>query len=160
MSPRRALNVAGELTEGAWQAQVVGLARLYAWRLIYHAPAGGHGSRSAGTRRVASEQLPEGGGFPDLVLIKGPRLVVAELKSRTGRLRPGQADWLDAFRGVGIAVAGLVEECNLGRQRDCFGDLIDPPRVEAYLWRPADWPNVHNVLRGGQEYRPELDPVG
>lgn len=159
MSPRRALNVAGELTEGAWQAQVVGLARLYAWRLIYHAPAGGHGSRSAGTRRVASEQLPEGNGFPDLILIKGPRLVVAELKSRTGRPRPGQAEWLDAFETVGDAVDNVVA---LARDRAVGTDATNNfprPSVEAYLWRPADWPNVHNVLRGGQEYRPELDPV-
>lgn len=57
-------------------------------------------------------------GFPDLVLIRDG-LIVAELKTADGRLTASQANWLDSFRACGIA---------------------------AYLWRPADWPRIVEVL--------------
>lgn len=123
----RALNARGELAERAFQGQVVGLARMYRWQRIYHAPAGGHRDR------VDRQQLPEGKGFPDLILIKLPRLVVAELKTRTGRIAPEQREWLDVFAALG---------------------------AEAYLWRPADWDEIHDTLRAGQVRRCDLDPIG
>ncbi len=55
----------------------------------------------------------DGAGFPDLVLCRGPCLVFAELKSGRGRVSSEQAAWLE----------------DLGR---CG-------RVEARLWRPADF---------------------
>lgn len=84
---------------------VLAIARTYGWR-SYHT----HDSRRSA------------GGFPDLVLIRGPRLLVAELKSQSGRYAPGQEEWLMAF-----ATAG----------------------VEAYLWRPLDWldGSIEGVLR-------------
>lgn len=105
-----------DVTEKAWQQTVVEVARLYGWRFIFHAPHGGQAGR------VALGQVPEGTGFPDLLMVKGPRLIVAELKTRIGKIRPGQMEWLEALRAVG--------------------------GVEAYLWRPADWPEVQRVLRG------------
>lgn len=66
-------------------------------------------------------------GFPDLCLVResdresGGRLIFAELKSARGRLRAEQRAWLDA---LGASVPG----------------------VEAYLWRPADWPAIERVL--------------
>lgn len=153
---KRALGVDGELLEPAFQAQVVGLARAYGWEHIYHAPAGGYGSAKTGGRRVAAEQLPEGRGFPDLLLIKGRRLIVAELKTRTGRMRPGQVGWLDAFRMVGAAVYEWTNELS----QEAFVALEhDEPSVEAYLWRPADWPTIQAVLGAGEDRRSDLDPV-
>ena len=59
-------------------------------------------------------------GYPDLTAIRGSRVLVAELKTMTGRVSRAQLEWLDAFRAAG---------------------------VEAYLWRlPADWPEVTRVL--------------
>jgi len=60
-------------------------------------------------------------GFPDLILCRPPRLVAAELKSARGRLRPEQAAWL-----------ALLEQLEV---------------VETYLWRPADWDLIVEVLR-------------
>lgn len=54
------------------------------------------------------------GGFPDLVLVRGPRLIFAELKKQDGRYRPGQREWL-----ADVARAG----------------------AEAYTWRPLDYLN-------------------
>jgi len=45
-------------------------------------------------------------GWPDIVAIHPQRrqLLVLELKSADGRYRPGQEDWLDAWRAVGADV--------------------------------------------------------
>lgn len=59
-------------------------------------------------------------GFPDCVFLRQGRLVFAELKSATGRVTESQYRWLDALHGV-------------------FG-------VDVYIWRPADWDAVVEVL--------------
>jgi len=58
-------------------------------------------------------------GFPDLVLVRPPRLIFVELKSAKGTVSPDQKWWLDRLDGC--------------------------PGAEVYQWRPADWPN--NVTR-------------
>lgn len=111
----------GETLEATFQAQVIGLARYTQW-LIYHAPAGGKDGRAD------REQV--GAGFPDLVLVKGPRLIFVELKTRTGRVRPDQVTWLDALGDVGRLALG-------------------PASVEVYLWRPADLEDIARILAAG-----------
>ena len=39
-------------------------------------------------------------GFPDIVAIKGDRLLVLELKSAGGKVSEAQAEWLKAFAAV------------------------------------------------------------
>lgn len=51
-------------------------------------------------------------GFPDIVAVRGPRLLVAELKSDKGTFRDGQQEWLDAFANLG---------------------------AEVFVWRPEHW---------------------
>lgn len=55
-------------------------------------------------------------GWPDLVLARLPSLLIAELKVGTDTLSPDQADWLRLLREV--------------------------PGVEAFHWRPDDWPQI------------------
>lgn len=55
----------------------------------------------------------DGKGFPDLVLVRPPRLIFVELKSDTGKIRPDQQWWLDRLTGTA---------------------------AEVYVWRPSDWP--------------------
>ena len=61
-------------------------------------------------------------GFPDLVLVRGARLIFAELKA--GRKpceslpTPEQKAWLDALRLV----------------------------AETYLWTPKDWKTIEEIL--------------
>jgi hypothetical protein len=133
---RRALSASGELTEAAFMAQVIGLARVYGWR-IYHPPAGGHGSAKTGGRRVDHEQVPEGRGFPDLLLLKGGRLIVAELKTRTGRMRQDQQEWLDAFNQMGYAIDDLYGSADTAWPR---------AGVVANIWRPEDWDVIRRFL--------------
>jgi hypothetical protein len=96
--------VSASVTERDLTGYVRDVARAFGWRryhtwLSKHSPA----------------------GFPDEVLVRGPRLVFAELKSERGKLSDEQAAWLDALRAV--------------------------PGVEVYVWRPADMEAIARVLR-------------
>ena len=64
-------------------------------------------------------------GFPDVILVRPPRLVVAELKSERGRLRSEQRVWLEALAACGI---------------------------ETHVWRPSDWLSgaIEAVLHGAR----------
>ena len=95
LGPRR-------LTEKRFLAQVRWYARLRGWRTY-------HTLTSKGSEP----------GFPDLVLARDGVLLIAELKTDTGRLTPEQAAWLSSFRACGIA---------------------------ASVWRPADWEVIKNAL--------------
>lgn len=59
-------------------------------------------------------------GFPDLVLVRPPRIIFAELKVGKRHPTPAQERWLN-----------LLREC---------------PGVEAYLWRPEDWEEIQMLL--------------
>lgn len=48
-------------------------------------------------------------GFPDLLLIRGDRMVVFEVKSKTGRVEPDQEKWLDAFGGLPCCESWVVD---------------------------------------------------
>lgn len=92
------------ISERRFQALVVTASTLLGYR-VYHT----HDSRRSDK------------GWPDLVLCRPPRLIFAELKSATGKVKKEQREWLD-----------LLGAC---------------PGVEQYLWRPADWPLIEETLR-------------
>lgn len=66
-------------------------------------------------------------GFPDLILLRVPRLVVAELKIPPNTT----SDWQDCWL-AGFASLGLLSGPHLS--------------IETYLWTPADWPEIERVL--------------
>jgi hypothetical protein len=102
-------------TEADFTRQVLALARLCRWRAAHFRPGL---TRSGGW---ATAVQGDGAGFPDLILVKPGRVVVAELKVGRNRPTPGQRAWLQAFESAG---------------------------VPAYVWRPEDWPEVERVLGG------------
>ena len=100
------------MTEAQFQAQVLNLARLYGWRSA-------HFSDSRRQIRPGVFVGDRGAaGWPDLVLVR-ERIVFAELKAANGRLRRGQAAWLDALKAAG---------------------------AETYVWRPDDLPEIVAVF--------------
>lgn len=58
-------------------------------------------------------------GFPDLFMVRGDRIVVAELKVGRNKPTAAQRQWLDAFDGAGIV---------------------------PHLWRPEDFDEIEEVL--------------
>jgi len=93
------------VTEKHFSQQVVDLAKMLGWRVY---------------RTWLSLRSPK--GFPDLVLLRPPRLVCTELKSEIGKLTPDQEAWLADLRLV--------------------------PGVEVFVWRPHDIEEIARVLRG------------
>ena len=89
-------------TEAGFQGWIVELARLSGWR-VYHT------LRSKGSEA----------GWPDLVLIRPPRLIVAEVKTARGRLSPAQKTWLDDLAACG---------------------------VDVHVWKPDDRPAIEALL--------------
>ncbi len=64
-------------------------------------------------------------GFPDLVMMRAPVYVYAELKRqgvRDADVPHYQWEWLAEVQAAG------------------------DPHFQAYLWRPADWPEIREVL--------------
>ena len=92
------------MTEKEFLQQVRDFAKLCSW-LVYH---------TYDSRRSSE-------GFPDLVLVRGDKVIFAELKSEKGRETSAQRGWLDALEKVRT--------------------------VEAYLWRPSDWDRIVEILR-------------
>ena len=105
--------IASLVSEREWQGQVTQAAEMLGWAWAHFRPA----MTSKGWHTPVSG--PMGAGFVDLVMVRGDRLVMAELKSQHGRLTPVQLNVLDLLR----------------------------PAVEVHVWRPADLPLVMEVLR-------------
>lgn len=97
--------VNSRMSEKALQAQVIAYAQMHRW-LVYHT----HDSRRSQA------------GFPDLVMVRGTRLIFAELKTEKGRLTPEQTAWIMAFV------------------------CLDNQRVESYVWRPSDREEIWRIL--------------
>jgi hypothetical protein len=101
--------------EQSFQAVVVDVARLAGWRVAHFRAA----RTAKGWRTPVTA---DGAGWPDLVLVRPPRIIFAELKSESGQLRDRQCEWLDVLRLL--------------------------PEVEVYVWRPSDWDELVEILTG------------
>lgn len=100
------------MSEADYVDRIVDTARTHCWHVAHFRPA---------RTKNGSFRTPMQGdkGFPDLVLARGGRVILAEVKSDTGRLGPGQPEWLGAIGDYGR------------------------------LWRPRDWQQVLDELRKG-----------
>ena len=103
------------ISERDFQSQVIDLARSCNWRLA-HFRAG----KTAGGRWAT--QMSGDVGYPDLTLVRGDRLIFAELKSATGTITPEQMDWLDALSMVAHVSAELWRPDGL----DAIATLLSP----------------------------------
>jgi len=110
------------MTEAQWQRQVVDLARLGGWRIAHFGAA----RTEKGWRTPVRE---DGAGWPDLVLVRPPELVFAELKAEKGKTTPEQEAWLGDLQVVAEWSNGGVGEV-----------------VQVFVWRPSDFPEVRRVL--------------
>jgi hypothetical protein len=88
-------------------ADVTALAKLLGWKVFHQ------------WLSIRSES-----GWPDLTLVRPPRLVFAELKTERGKLTLAQDQTLD-----------LLVACG----------------AEVYVWRPYEWDEVVQTLKRGQD---------
>ena len=108
----------GDMLEKEFQTRVIEWAQGRGWlvaHFMYSAVLRRDGSVTYRTAVAA-----DGKGFPDLVLVRGDRLLFAELKSAKGRVRPDQDRWLLALTGTLASV---------------------------FIWRPEQWDEIAEVLR-------------
>ena len=101
------------ISETAFANTILEWAAIYGWKR-FHVRNSGY----AGKSYVQGDK-----GFPDLLLFKLPRVVVAELKVGTGvrsKPRTEQQEWLDLFAAM--------------------------PNVEVYVWHPSDWTSILRLL--------------
>lgn len=97
------LDTPPRLSERQFMAQVQKYAKVMGWRW-YH------------TYRSDRSEA----GFPDLVLVRRPRVVFAEIKAQRTPVTDAQRAWLEELRACG---------------------------QEAYVFRPSDWKAVEKILR-------------
>ena len=102
--PGRTVNPTDKLlSEKDFMESIVQLARNTGW-MVYH---------TYDSRRSTA-------GFPDLVMTKHKRLVIAEIKTETGKTSPAQDKWLETLRTA--------------------------RGVKVKLWRPSAWPEIERTL--------------
>jgi hypothetical protein len=140
MARRARSRQTGELLEHVFQQQVEALAKFYGW-LVYH------------THR-SDRSAP---GFPDVVAVRGPELIFAELKTRTGRVSPQQQTWIDALGTVAGGVTGAVAA--LDGLVPGIAPNVERPSIEVYVWRPDDFGAIHaRFARGRRQVPASFDP--
>lgn len=102
------------MTERDFTSAILDPARVLHWRSAHFRPC-----RTA--HGWATPVQGDGRGWPDVVLVRPPRIVAAELKVGGGRLSDDQRIWLKQLGGC--------------------------PGVEVHVWVPADLDEIARVLR-------------
>ncbi len=114
-----------KLSEVEFQRTVMEMAKALGWRVY-------HNRKTARRRRDGSivhhTSYSGDGGFPDLVLARAGKIIIAELKSERGKPSGDQVLWFTALGGLGDANA--------------FSDLVG-----VYLWKPSDMDKIEERLR-------------
>lgn len=112
MTAPRALRLP-PVSEALFTQQVLQLASALNWRSAHFRPA----MTSQGWRTPVQG---DGKGFFDLVLIRTPRVIFAELKSERGKLSPEQVEWMESVAGC---------------------------PTENYTWKPNQLDDVARILK-------------
>lgn len=94
--------ISASIREKDFQQMIVDYAQLRGW-LVYHPYDSRHSAA----------------GYPDLTLVRGDRLIFAEIKTAMGKVSNEQIEWK-----TGLEMAGQMH----------------------YLWRPDDWQEIVEVL--------------
>lgn len=99
------------LSEKQLQTAVISTAKNLGWKVSHFGSTVKVVKRGD---RYATVPDPGASGFPDLVMVRPPRLMFVELKGKTGQTSDAQADWLSTLSKV-------------------------DGEIEVYVWRPNDW---------------------
>jgi len=100
------------MSEREFMDQVIDLAHVYGWIVAHFRVAR---TKDGWVTPVSAD----GAGFPDLIILREGRMIVAELKREDGNLTPEQYFWLLEFMKV---------------------------TDDVYLWKESDWEEAKIVL--------------
>jgi hypothetical protein len=110
----QAVNLYAQISESTFTKQVIDLARWCGWRVAHFRPA-----MTKRGRWVTAVQ-GDGAGFPDLIMLRHNRRIMAELKSAKGKTSIEQAKWLEAARCADF---------------------------EVYIWYPSHIDQIERILK-------------
>jgi hypothetical protein len=105
------------LPEKDFTLAVIALAQSLKWTVAHFRTA--KITRKDGTVYYETPVQADGAGFPDLVMVRGSRIVWMELKSHRGKVSEEQKVWLGRLRGA---------------------------TEDVYVFRPADMKRIQEVL--------------
>lgn len=109
------------ITEAEFQDQVIQLAKLHGWLVAHFRCV--RVQRKSGAVFYETPVQADGKGWPDLILIRGRRMIVAELKrSEKEKPTPDQEKWLAAFLG------------------------LEAPQTMVVIWTPEKWSLIERTL--------------
>ena len=101
----------GSVREADWQRTVIEAARRHGWKVCEFRKAR---VKRGGVDVYRTPFGADGVGFPDLLMVRPPRVLVVENKSENGKISPEQMDWLLQLGGCpGIEVRVLKPSDNL-----------------------------------------------
>lgn len=113
------------MTEKELQGAVVELAQLLGYKVAHFRPAR---VTRGGKETYETPFAADGKGYPDLTMVRGRRLIFAEMKAAKGRVSEAQDSWLDALARVADATHN----------------------VYCVVWKPEDWLDgtIERTLKG------------
>jgi len=103
-----------KITEEEFSKNVIRVAQLCHWKVAHFRSV--KIQRQDGSVYYATPVQADGAGFPDLLMMRDSRLVIAELKSETGKTSADQDAWIKGLR------------------------ICDEPTVK--LWKPSNWDDI------------------
>jgi len=87
------------ISEKDFQRQITDLAEMYGWEWRHFKDSRKAVVRGGKTFLVGDDDAK---GWPDLVLVRPPELVIIEVKKELGKTSPEQDHWLDLLSGCGV----------------------------------------------------------
>lgn len=148
----RPVSIENSMSERQWALVVEGFLSFYGWRWTHppdNKPRAGQGGR-AGKQRTGDV------GYPDYSAVRvledrGPELAFLELKTETGRLGPGQPEWLEALEAFRLGVVDMSERI-VGEWRTSDEDAeairLENPRLIVGVYRPSQRRELEALLAG------------
>ena len=108
------------MKEQDFQKAIIDLGRTLGYKVAHFRSV--RVQRKDGSTYYATPVQADGEGWLDLSMVRPPRIIMAELKSASGRLTAEQKVWVS-----------LWQQC---------------PGIEVYVWCPKDWDEIERMLKG------------
>jgi hypothetical protein len=111
-----------DISEAAFQAALIEQARSWGWKVAHFRKV--RVQRKGGKTFWQTPVGADGAGWPDLVMVRNNRVILAELKVGKNTCTNEQISWLEAWEVVAAYA----------------------PKVSVFVWRPEDWSRICQAL--------------